>query len=223
MQNQKGRLHAAVAEAVSEQGYAEMRVKDILDHAGMSRRTFYEYYGSKLDAFLDAYDEVVRQLLAHIGEAYDEHADDPVARIRECLKTFLGFAASEPTFANLCFVEVLAAGPEAIQRRNGTMQALASLIERGVEGAVPKRDRPPAMIAETLVGGIYEAVYARVLNGRERELPGLLPELMFAILLPYAGRRAAMEQLRREQRRARARKERQTGQAGLTMGGRAPD
>jgi hypothetical protein len=43
------------------------------------------------------------------------------------------------------------------------------------------------LMAETVVGGIYEVVYARVLRGELEELPGLVADLVYAVLLPFAG------------------------------------
>ena len=53
------------------------------------------------------------------------------------------------------------------------------------------------VISETLVGGIYEVVYARVLRREFDELPRLLPDLVYALLLPFMGQRAALAEYRR--------------------------
>ena len=50
-----------------------------------------------------------------------EAADGFAARTAAGLGTFLDFLVSEPAFARMCIVEALAAGPEAIRRRNDTM------------------------------------------------------------------------------------------------------
>jgi len=42
-----------------------------------------------------------------------------------------------------------------------------------------------------LVGGIYETIYRRLVDGRDSELEGLLPDLVYAALLPYLGTDAA--------------------------------
>jgi len=41
----------------------------------------------------------------------------------------------------------------------------------------------PALTAETIVGGIHEAVFSRILAGRTDELPGLADDLLVAILM----------------------------------------
>jgi hypothetical protein len=112
------------------------------------------------------------------------------------LGTFLDFLASEPAFARMCVVEVLAAGPEAIARRNNTMKAFADLIDYNARELLDDRFSP-ALTAETIVGGIYEVVYSRVLRGEIKELPGLLPELAYSALLPYLGPETAASERRR--------------------------
>src|SRR6266498_996015 len=42
--SQRGRLLDAMAAAVAEKGYAETTVSDVVDRAGVSRRTFYEQF-----------------------------------------------------------------------------------------------------------------------------------------------------------------------------------
>jgi len=97
----------------------------------------------------------------------------------------------------------MAAGPTAIERRNRTMAAFAEMIEKAAADELPKAKLPPSLTAETLVGGIYEVVYSRVLNGRGDELPALLPDLLFSVLLPYVGQETAGSLLKNERRRGK--------------------
>jgi AcrR family transcriptional regulator len=200
--NQRERILAAVAEVCSASGYVAMSVEDIVVTSGVSRRTFYDNFRGKEDVYLAAYDEVVNQLLARVSDAY-EAADGLMAKVRDSLATFLDFVADEPAFADMCIVEVMAAGPKAIERRNRTMAAFAELIAQAAAAELPKSKLPPALTAETLVGGIYEVVYARVLQGHGAELPALLPDLLFSVLLPYLGRETAASLLKAERRRAK--------------------
>jgi AcrR family transcriptional regulator len=193
--NQRERILSAVAYVTSAASYGEMSVEDIIVTAGVSRRTFYEHFQNKEDVFLAAYDTVAGQLVEQVVaavEAADTFADQCAAGLR----AFLDFAASEPAFARMCVVEVLAAGPDAVKRRNDTMAAFATLIhskaEELLEGKIP-----PALTAETVVGGIYEVVYSRVLRGEIQELPRLLPDLIYSCLLPYMGVEAAREERER--------------------------
>jgi AcrR family transcriptional regulator len=191
-QNQRDRILSAVAEVVSLAGYAEMSVEDIVVTAGVSRRTFYDHFKSKEDAFLAAYDGVVSLLVASVQEAFEQnHTFED--RVRGCLGAFLRFVASEPAFADMCIVEVMAAGSQAVERRNVAMHAFAALIEEAAKD-LDGDDLPPALTAETIVGGIYEVVYSRILQGAGDELPALLPDLAYSLLLPYVGHATAVEQ-----------------------------
>jgi AcrR family transcriptional regulator len=196
-QNQRDRILAGVADACSAKGYGEMSVEDIIAAAGVSRRTFYEHFKNKEHAFLAAYDAVVVQLFGRVNGAV-ESAEALPGKVRAGLSAFLGFLASEPAFARMCIVDVLAAGPEAVARRDGAMRGFSQLILQNVR-AVVGDDAPPAMevISETVVGGIYEVVYARVLRREFDELPRLVPDLVYALLLPFLGQRAALAEYRR--------------------------
>jgi AcrR family transcriptional regulator len=192
--NQRQRLLDAVADVVSLDGYQAMSVERIVATAGVSRRTFYDTFKSKEEAFLAAYDAIAVRLLTAVREAYDSAKSFPEGVV-DCLRVFLEFVASEPHYADMCIVEVLAAGPAALARRNGVMGAFAALLEEGASN-LPEARNPRKLTVETLVGGIYEVVYARVLTGQTAELPALLPDLAFALLLPYLGREAAAREAR---------------------------
>jgi AcrR family transcriptional regulator len=183
--NQRERILDAVADVVSLAGYQAMSVEDVVGAAGVSRRTFYDNFRSKEDAFLAAYQEIGSRLVLSVTDAYNSSPTFPQGVIN-CLQAFLEFVASVPHYADMCIVEVLAAGPEALSRRNAVMSAMADLLEQGAEaGRAPIK--PPKLTAETIVGGIYEIVYSRVLQGKTAELPQLLPDLAYSMMLPYVG------------------------------------
>jgi AcrR family transcriptional regulator len=198
--NQRQRILAAVAEAVSDVGYAAMTVEDIIKAAGVSRRTFYEHFKSKEEAFLVSYDDISAQLMDAVAAAFDQ-SDSFITRVEDCMRAFLTLLAREPEYANMCIVEVLVAGQTAIERRNAVMRQFTELIERGAAEELPKTAQPPALTSETLVGGVHEVVYSRVLRGETAELPTLLPDLTFSVLLPYMGREVATAQYRKLRRR----------------------
>jgi len=179
--NQRERILSAAAQATAELGYAEMSVEAIITRAGVSRRTFYEHFKNKEDAFLATYDAAVRAVVRHVRRAYFQETTAQ-ARLRAGIGAFLQFLASDPELARMCIVEVLAAGPSAIARRNDTMRMFAEIIEDNIHELVPSCRRPE-LTAETLVGGIHEAVFSRILADRTGELPGLADDLLVAILL----------------------------------------
>jgi AcrR family transcriptional regulator len=179
--NQRERILSAVAQAAAEVGYTGMNVEVIIARAGVSRRTFYEHFRNKEDAFFAAYEAAVRQVATHVRRAYlnERTAQE---RLRAGIEAFLQFLAGGPELARMCIVEVLAAGPRATARRNQAMRMFADIIEDNIHELVPSCRRP-ALTAETIVGGIHEAVFSRILAGRIDELPGLADDLLVAILM----------------------------------------
>lgn len=188
--HQRRRLLAAVAEVCQESGYAAMSVRAIVVAAGVSRTTFYLHFRDKEDVFLAAYDDAARRIVACVERALAS-ADTLVDRTRASLTAVLTAVSAEPAVASLCLVEVQAAGQRAQERRDALMGDLVTLLDETAADGLPTGRRPPRLVAETLVGGIEDVLASRVLSGRLAELPGLLPDLMFALLLPYVGTEAA--------------------------------
>jgi AcrR family transcriptional regulator len=72
-----------------------MSVEAIIARAGVSRRTFYEHFKNKEDAFLAAYDAAVHQQASHIRRAYQRQATVR-QRLRAGICAYLELMASEP-------------------------------------------------------------------------------------------------------------------------------
>jgi AcrR family transcriptional regulator len=184
----------AVADVASLAGYSSMSVEDIIGTAGVSRRTFYDTFAGKEDAFLAALDDVVEQLQNAVQTAFDAN-DTFAGGVRDCLAAFLQFVTDEPHYADMLLIEALAAGPAAIERRNATLTRFAHMLHDGAERLIDGQC-PPALTAETVVGGIYEVVYSRLIAGEAKQLPDLLPDLTYSLLQPYIGDREARREAR---------------------------
>src|SRR3954447_12911517 len=71
--NQRERILAGATTAVAQLGYARATVADIVVHARLSRRTFYEHFEDKESAVLAAFDAGLDRARAAILTAYDAH------------------------------------------------------------------------------------------------------------------------------------------------------
>ncbi|MFD0854025.1 TetR/AcrR family transcriptional regulator, partial [Actinomadura adrarensis] len=67
--NQRRRIVAGVVHAVGELGYERTTVESVIARAQVSRRTFYEHFRNKEEAFLAAYDHVMDGLVRRAVEA----------------------------------------------------------------------------------------------------------------------------------------------------------
>jgi AcrR family transcriptional regulator len=190
VRSQRERMLDATSRAVSELGYPALTVAAILERAGVSRKTFYEHFSDKEECFLAAYDVVVEGLVRGVSDSYNSQGQWR-DKVRAGLAEFLRFLAAEPDFARMCIVEVLAAGSSALQRRDGAMRMFTVFFEAGRK-EVPAHVQLPELVSESVVGAIYEIIYARILRNRTEELPDLLPDLMYIALVPYLGHEDAV-------------------------------
>jgi hypothetical protein len=49
----------------------------------------------------------------------------------------------------------------------------------------------PPVLTEVIVGGVYEVIYARILDRETETLPELLPDVLYVWLAPFVGARRA--------------------------------
>src|SRR5262245_63416302 len=110
-ESQRGRIIQAMITAVAERGYQETRVADVVEGAGVARKTFYDFFDDKGACFLAAYDQVSAELYETAAGAFDAADDAPWAeRIGAAMAALLERLASSPDEARFAIVEVLAAG-----------------------------------------------------------------------------------------------------------------
>jgi AcrR family transcriptional regulator len=188
-ESQRNRIHQAMIEVVSQRGYPETRVVDVIGVAGVSRKTFYELFESKEDCFLAAYDGLLENLLGDATEAFESKAGGPWAeRVAAALEVLLEHLAAHPEEARFAIVEVLAAGPKALARRDAALRQFSGFLESGRgESSVDL----PGITAIAVVGGVNELLYSEILHGAAGRLPSRLPDLMFWVTLPFLGADAA--------------------------------
>lgn len=191
VRSQRERLVTAIAEVVSERGYAAMTVADVVERAGVSRRTFYEHFDDKEDSLLQAYDMAFEQLMEGLTAAYsrEEQWRDGM---RAGIGAFLFGLSAEPALARMCMVEVLTAGPRALARRDRALRELLNLYERGLPMAKYSVSK---VVTETVVAGIYEVVYTRILHDDAASLPQLRAQLMYWAMVPCFGHDEARREL----------------------------
>ncbi len=183
--SQRNRIHQAMVEVVSERGYPETRVVDVIGVAGVSRKTFYELFDSKEDCFLAAYDVLLDNLFEETTESFESSAGASWAeRVCVALETLLEHLATHPGEARFAIVEALAAGPKALARRDAALRQFTGFLEAGRSETSVEL---PGITSISLAGGVNELLYSEILHGAVTSLPGRLPDLMFWITLPFLG------------------------------------
>jgi AcrR family transcriptional regulator len=190
-ESQRRRILQAMIEVVAERGYPETRVVDVIGVAGVSRKTFYELFTSKEDCFLASYDALVDELLGDTARGFESKPGAPWSeRVAAGLGALLEHLAEHPDEARFAIVEVLAAGPRALARRDAAVRQFTGFLDAGrAETSVEL----PGITSLSVAGGVNELLYSEILHGASASLPSRLPDLMFWITLPFLGPEGAAE------------------------------
>lgn len=179
---------------VAEKGFESLTVADIVERAGVSRATFYELFEDESECLFAAYDRVIDALVAHATRAFNRPGSWPV-KMRRALGALLEAFAAEPEVAWMATVEVQAAGPDAQRSYRGALERFLPLFIEGRRYA--QGNVLPADLERMAVGGVEGMIFNEVIAGRTEELPELLPDILFAVLVPYIGPQIAAAEVQR--------------------------
>lgn len=186
--SQRERLLAAVVRVTAAKGYQASSVADILKEAGVGRETFYKHFKDKEDCFLAANDALIGNLEAQAREAYERPGPWP-ERVRRGLAETLQWFAVNPEIARVMMIEMGTVGPIAGTRFRDTLRRFTALLDDGQEFVEHAPQLPN--IANIAGGAVFSRVYEEVALGNTANLPSLMPQLTFELLLPYIGEEAA--------------------------------
>jgi AcrR family transcriptional regulator len=189
--SQRQRLLHGVTATVADQGYGPTTVAAIAARAGVSKKTFYEHFPDKPACFLAAHDIGNQAMLDAVTSASRDalHAGaDPIEQLRCADRAYLTFVIEEEPYARAFFLEMLAAGPEAIARyrhcRDGFITSLRAWHDHARQRH-PNWPRATQLAYEAAMGAAHELALARIATGRTAELANLadhLLEIQLAIL-----------------------------------------
>ncbi|HEX4669001.1 MAG TPA: TetR/AcrR family transcriptional regulator [Solirubrobacterales bacterium] len=165
---QRRRILDGVAAALAYHGYEDTKITDIVELAGVSRPTFYEYFEGKEQCFAAAYGDGVERLVA-AAEAAVADESDWAARLSLALSASLAFLAADPPLAHLLLVESLAASrPARIEHERSLARLAEALRPPGADhgSAAPVSEET----ARLLAGGLASHLSGRVLAGEAERL-----------------------------------------------------
>jgi len=193
-QTQRARMLDAMVQSVAEKGYARVAVADVVERAGVSRKTFYEQFANKEECFVAAYDDGVDRLLAAIDAALATLAPDWLAAARRAVEVYLDAMAASPAFARAFLIEALGAGPVALARRRAVQDRFAAQLEavhRRARADIPEIPEVPPHTFRAAVGAVNELVTAHVLERGADSLPELTDAILDVHLALLVGRELA--------------------------------
>jgi AcrR family transcriptional regulator len=158
------RLLVAMVEAIGQSGYRTTTVADVIGRAGASRKTFYKHFANKQECFLTAYDVISARATHRLEGAYGE-ADGWPGRVEAAIGALFQTAIENPAALRLATVEIGAAGPAGIERRERSI-ALYMRFIRDAAKLAPGDGRTSDTTARAIVGGIYRILHGGVSKGQ---------------------------------------------------------
>jgi AcrR family transcriptional regulator len=161
----------------AREGYAAASAEAISREAGMSKATFYEHFANKEECILTLFDEAATEVGREMATA---ESVGPFAgyeeRVHAYVRAFLRTLAAYPDSAQTLLVEIIGAGPRAMERRDAIMESFADSLYRDNARNAPIYGAPVFASRDDafgVVGAIVELVSRHLRTGR----PALLDEL----------------------------------------------
>ncbi len=173
--DQRARISSAMIEAVARHGYSGVTIRELVRLAGVSTHTFYEHFGCKEECLLATCELAMRRAARLVSSQRGGGA------LRERLLSAFGALAEEavrrPCAVRLALLEappaLVPAGLVRLRRVNWLFEAVAG---EGLAGAAGDAVASPLLV-KGIVAGLAHVARARLLDGREGELPGLAEEM----------------------------------------------
>jgi AcrR family transcriptional regulator len=184
---QRQRLLGAMAAAVAEQGYVTTSISDVVARARVSRSAFYACFPDKESCFLAAYEAGAERHFGLIAAAAAAQTDW-WEQLRCAVRVYVGEMELHPGFARSFLIEILTAGPQALELRAGVYERYVSLMRDWYHRAPAELqlEAVPDEVFRAAVGASNELVVTRLERTGE---PGQRPleELVLYSLLSLFG------------------------------------
>jgi len=182
---QRRRLYAAAGNVFGRVGYADATAEAIAREAGMSKATFYEHFDNKEDCIVALHDDATRAVLEAMRRTGEEHGGDTAGRVRAVIHTFLDVLAAFPDEAQTLLVEIIGAGPRAMEHRDRVLHEYATYVddvnrEDAARGGVPRFASPHDAFA--IVGAVVELASRQIRTGEPDDIRDLEPVVERLIL-----------------------------------------
>lgn len=187
-------LQALTLEA-AEEGYVGTTIDQIVKRAGVSPSRFYNHFQSKDDALLAAIDSAGARLVAGVLPGFQRAPDWPYG-VQIAMRALFNQLAARPPLARLLMVEVYAAGPAALERREQALRPLEAIWL----GACRQWPQTPTVLFEAIQGGIYHLAYQGLAAREPAALRALSPIGAYLVLAPFLGAEEACRAAKAEPR-----------------------
>jgi AcrR family transcriptional regulator len=124
-----GSVLVAALGVFERKGYASTRVEDILEAAGIARRTFYKRFKSKEDVLVALYAAAMGEILAALRTPDDDaESDDPFQAIHHAIDVYLDYHTKNASTLRVLLGEGMRAGSRLHTMRRAFRGALVQIL-----------------------------------------------------------------------------------------------
>jgi AcrR family transcriptional regulator len=187
-------INRALIELCAERGYPEVTVDQLCERAGVERSYFESRYEDLDDCFGAALEECADEFLAKMTAAYVQAEGRWQDHLRAAAHTALLHIQEDPIRANFTIVESVHGGERAQLVLERVFATLSGFLDdgRNLPGAP---DSLSEATAQSLHGGMVRQMRIGLQTIETDRFAEGLPQLMYAVVLPYVGPEAAAEEL----------------------------
>ncbi|MGW3995504.1 TetR/AcrR family transcriptional regulator [Amycolatopsis sp. NPDC004772] len=161
------RLLDGLAGSITEVGFRDTTVADVVRRARTSRRTFYEHFSSREECLIALLAEANRSMIRQISEAVDPHAPWAV-QVRQAIEAWIACAESEPAITLSWIRDVPALGAPARDLQRDAMEGFIAMTQRLTDTPEMRAAgiKPPSrQLSIMLLGGLRELIATTVEDG----------------------------------------------------------
>jgi AcrR family transcriptional regulator len=151
-----------MTEVAACEGYAGASIAQVIGHAGVSRRTFYQYFADREDCFLAALADAQQQLSAHVWQAV--RCEPPERVMTATIQALVALADSQPALARLVMNEPMVCAGRALDLRDEWIAGIAQIVE-DANHRVPPTAAIPDFSSRLLIGGVERQLAFHLRSG----------------------------------------------------------
>lgn len=183
--HQRTRIQEATTHVLAQRGYGPATIGDIVAHAHVSRRTFYDHFETKDHAVLSTFGASAACIADAVRAAYAAGVEWD-ASFAAGLSELVRILAEYPESGKICFVETRSVGAAAAEPLLAARVMATDALRRGLA------ERPGAralddMALEMATGGLVTVIRDRLAADDPEALRRELPGIACALLEPLVG------------------------------------
>lgn len=176
-------IQLAAVRVVARKGYQAATVRDICAEAHISARSFHEHFASKQEAVFSGVEAGVDCVMGFCQDVYRSAPTWPDS-VWDGLNAYVEWTQNEPEFARTGIVELLSAGPAALELMQSLMEAFSIFLLPGYDlldpAAAGSLDRP-------VTQQFFELLYLHITKHPVESVHTIHSQLVRTILTPFMG------------------------------------